>query len=158
MSRLDELAASWEAQARSGEHMGIVSVTLLGCAKELRQAIGLLGTLEVVKREPRAEQVPGQLEAFAGGGTTCVRCGRELKHPEWLNGAPFGRNCVRRELLGEGRRGPTRAPLEVRSHPGGGDAPVRAGLRMPMPPGGVRPAGAERGPEREAEPLAEGGE
>jgi hypothetical protein len=28
----------------------------------------------------------------------CVRCGRPLKNPQMLNGAPFGRICVRREF------------------------------------------------------------
>ena len=54
--------------------------------------------LQTTYRERRPPVVaPGQTEAFDLGPIRCVRCGRELKHPHYLNGAPFGRDCYVKE-------------------------------------------------------------
>lgn len=51
----------------------------------------------LLKRVKPPVVAPGQVEAFEWVAPPCTRCGRKLTHPHWLNGAPFGRDCYRKE-------------------------------------------------------------
>lgn len=50
------------------------------------------------RRPPAA--APGRVEAFEWVPVHCTRCGRELKHPQYLNATPYGRECILKEGLG----------------------------------------------------------
>lgn len=109
MTQLDTLARKWELEAQQLErHPGITTrglgaaQALRDCAQELRSAQAKAKEAILARVMPRAAPGPveGQQEAWEWVPATCVRCGRELRHPEYLNGAPFGRVCVRKELVG----------------------------------------------------------
>lgn len=97
MSRLDELIALWEGEARTVELAAGEtgrSATLRRCAQQLREAI--------TRHAPEARRDDEQAALWGEQpARVCTRCGRKLLHPEWLNGAPFGRVCHRKEALGE---------------------------------------------------------
>lgn len=53
-----------------------------------------------IRRPPLVAQ--GQVEAFPDlPAIHCLRCGRLLKHPQYLNGGPFGRDCIVKEGMGQ---------------------------------------------------------
>lgn len=68
-------------------------------AGQLIRMVQVAGMELSYRQRPKAPR--GQIEAFELPDLHCTRCGRHLKHPQYLNGAPFGSTCVFREGIGE---------------------------------------------------------
>lgn len=79
----------------------IAAEALRAAARELLEALG--PELERAKSQEATNQLALELEAELNRPVRCTRCGRVVVawRAEWLNGAPFGSRCFRREALGE---------------------------------------------------------
>lgn len=84
------------------EAKGEAATTDDASAMLLTIQVALEGAIDELAPAVRVHHRPAEPEPLWPGVTApvCVRCGRKLLHPEWLNGAPFGRVCFRKEALG----------------------------------------------------------